>query len=174
MTNDKDDRRRFRGIDIEQVRQERNIRSMIQGQQKVEDQQDRLLVPERPGHYAQWVHGSAVLPQPYVNSGSAFYANIPHPVTPRHFSLSVFATVLNTVTDYWTFNLFRQDTVAGGVLEAQNNTIGLAANVWTALTPVTVFVTVPWPSTTILAYITIVRTGNPGNLYMAPALYYLM
>lgn len=115
---------------------------------------------------------SAGVTSPYTANGNIYTAPVGWECTPMAFYAGVYVATTNSALNYWTITLYI--VYAGGAATSQGsvNTAALSANQWQSLS-LSTFTTSPWipTSNAAVAYLNITKTGAPGDLYLAPALY---
>ena len=110
---------------------------------------------------------------PFSANGTAYVAPIGRDATPRRLECAVFPVATNNGTNYWTITLTLQAAGGGGTTaQGSVNTSALAAGQWNSSLVLTSFTTPTWDATSFaIAYLSIVKTGTPGNLYLNPVLW---
>lgn len=148
---------------------ERDILSMLRDQGRRIDQ---VEVVERPLTALPFTSNSGLV-SPYAANGTPYVAPVWRDCTPARLALSVYVQATNNGANYWTITLNTQFGGGAGVAQGSVNTSALAANQWLSLS-LTTFTTASWAIISVaMAYLGIAKTGAPGNIYIAPALYVL-
>lgn len=110
---------------------------------------------------------------PFSANGAVLSAPIARDMAPRRLECGVFPVATNNGTNYWTITLTLQAAGGGGTTaQGSVNTSALAAGQWDSSLVLTSFTTPTWDATSFaIVYLSIVKTGTPGNLYLNPVLW---
>lgn len=108
---------------------------------------------------------------PFSANATPYVAPIWRNVRPALLALGVFVATTNTGANYWTIALNIIYGAGAATLQGSVNTSALTASQWQPLSLAS-FATPAWTANTdaAVAYLTITKTGTPGDLYLAPAL----
>lgn len=124
-----------------------------------------MALPFTPG-------GGLISPFAAASSGAIpFIAPIGRDVIPQRMDCGVDALATNNGSNYWTIALSILTPAGAATSQGSVNTSALTAGQWNTIS-LTSFTTALWDAATYsIAFLTIVKTGNPGNLYLSPVLW---
>ncbi|MFN8504455.1 hypothetical protein [Kouleothrix sp.] len=131
-----------------------------------------MATRERPLTPAALVPHEGVI-SPYTTNANPYITPIWRDCTPARLALGVSVLTTNNGSNYWTITLSTISPAGAIVAQGSVTTAALGPNLWLPL-GLTTFATARWLASAIsLAYLTIAKTGAPGALGLAPALYVL-
>ena len=143
--------------------------------ERVRDTQRRVgqtEVTERAMTALPFVSHEGVV-SPYVAGANPYITPVWRDCTPSRLALGVAVLTTNNGANFWTITLSTISPAGAIVVQGSVTTAALGPNLWLPL-GLTTFATARWLASAVsLAYLTIAKTGAPGALGLAPALYVL-
>lgn len=131
-----------------------------------------LKVRERAMTALPFVPHEGVI-SPYVAGANPYITPVWRDCTPARLALGVAVLTTNNGANFWTITLSTISPAGAIVAQGSVTTAALGPNLWLPLS-LTTFATARWLTSAVsLAYLTIAKTGTPGALGLAPALYVL-